>query len=226
MASRSPTSRGMGAIMPAVSVPSCVYVAIVTVPLFAFEAVTVRFGDHVVLAGLDLEVPDQGVTILAGPSGAGKTSVLRLCNRLDVPSGGTVAYKGRPLDEMDPLSLRRRVGMVFQRPALFPGTVRENLLTARPAGGDEVLAGALERADLPASFLDRTGDDLSGGEAQRVCLARTLVTEPETLLVDEPTSSLDPGGDAGARAVDPRPGRGGGTGGVGHPRPGAGEAGG
>jgi putative ABC transport system ATP-binding protein len=164
----------------------------VTVPLFAFEAVTVRFGDHMVLAGLDLEVPDQGVTILAGPSGAGKTSVLRLCNRLDVPSGGTVAYKGRPLDEMDPLSLRRRVGMVFQRPALFPGTVRENLLTAHPAGEDEVLAGALERADLPAAFLDRTGDDLSGGEAQRVCLARTLVTEPETLLVDEPTSSLDP----------------------------------
>jgi putative ABC transport system ATP-binding protein len=164
----------------------------VTVALFTFEAVTVRFGDHVVLAGLDLEVPDRGVTILAGPSGAGKTSVLRLCNRLDVPSEGTVAYKGRPLDEVDPLSLRRRVGMVFQRPTLFPGTVRENLLVACPAGEDEVLAGALDRADLPASFLDRTGDDLSGGEAQRVCLARTLVTEPETLLVDEPTSSLDP----------------------------------
>ena len=121
-----------------------------TVPLFAFAAVTVRFGDHVVLAGLDLEVPDHGVTILAGPSGAGKTSVLRLCNRLDVPSGGTVSYKGRPLDDMDPLSLRRRVGMVFQRPVLFPGTVRENLLTAAAGRRDELLAGALGRADLPA----------------------------------------------------------------------------
>jgi putative ABC transport system ATP-binding protein len=161
-------------------------------PLFMFAGVTVAFGDLVVLKAIDLEVPDGGVTILTGPSGAGKTTLLRLCNRLDVPSEGTVSYRGQSLDDIEPRSLRRRVGMVFQRPALFPGTVRENLHVASPAAPDGVLSVALERADLGGHFLDRTGDDLSGGEAQRVCLARTLVTEPEVLLADEPTSSLDP----------------------------------
>ena len=82
--------------------------------------------------------------------------------------------------------------MVFQRPTLFAGTVRDNLAVACPGGSDEQFATALDRADLPASFLDRAGDDLSGGEAQRACLARTLVTEPRVLLMDEVTSSLDP----------------------------------
>jgi putative ABC transport system ATP-binding protein len=164
----------------------------VAAPLFAFTGVTVRYGDRVVLHAIDLEVPDDGVTILTGPSGAGKTSLLRLCNRLDVPSEGSVSYRGTPLDEIDPLALRRRVGMVFQRPALFPGTVRENLEVACPGAAEGPMLAALERAGLDGAFLDRTGDDLSGGEAQRVCLARTLVTGPEALLVDEPTSSLDP----------------------------------
>jgi putative ABC transport system ATP-binding protein len=161
-------------------------------PLFAFAGVTVRYGDREILRTVDLEVPDGGVTILTGPSGAGKTSLLRLCNRLDVPSEGEVSYRGTPLDSIDPLALRRRVGMVFQRPTLFPGTVRENFDVACPGASDEPMVAALERAGLDGAFLDRTGDDLSGGEAQRVCLARTLVTGPEALLVDEPTSSLDP----------------------------------
>ena len=74
---------------------------------------------------------------------------------------------------------------------MFAGTVRQNLGVARPDGGDEEFAAALERAGLDGSFLDRTGDDLSGGEAQRACLARTLLTDPRVLLMDEPTSALD-----------------------------------
>jgi putative ABC transport system ATP-binding protein len=92
---------------------------------------------------------------------------------------------------LDPLALRRRVGMVFQRPTLFPGTVADNLAVARPELSEDEAGDALHRAGLDRSFLDRTADDLSGGEAQRACLARTLVTEPEVLLMDEPTSALD-----------------------------------
>jgi putative ABC transport system ATP-binding protein len=129
---------------------------------------------------------------VVGPSGAGKTMLLRLLDRLEVPTAGEVRYRGRPLDELDPLALRREVGMVFQRPAPFPGTVRDNLLVADPGAGDDGLRAALRNAGLDARFLDRSADELSGGEAQRMCLARTLVTQPRALLMDEPTSALDP----------------------------------
>lgn len=145
-----------------------------------------------ILAGIDLDLPDCGVTVLAGASGAGKSTLLRLCNRLEVPTSGTVRYRGTDVVELDPLMHRREVGMVFQRPTLFAGTVRDNLEVASPGSDDSVFAAALDRADLPPAFLDRHGDDLSGGEAQRACLARTLVTEPAVLLMDEVTSSLDP----------------------------------
>ena len=130
--------------------------------------------------------------MLVGPSGAGKSTVLRLLDRLEVPTSGEVRFRGRALDDLDVLALRRRVGMVFQRPAPFPGTVRDNLLVADPDADEEALTAALHAARLDAAFLDRPADELSGGEAQRMCLARTLVTRPEVLLMDEPTSALDP----------------------------------
>ncbi len=161
--------------------------------LFEFDDVVVRFGDDVVLDHVTTSVPDGGgITCLLGASGAGKSTLLRLCNRLEVPTAGQVRFRGKPLSETDPLRLRRTVGMVFQRPTLFAGTVRDNLLVADPAATEEEMVEALGRARLPASFLDRDGDLLSGGEAQRACLARTLITRPEVLLMDEPTSALDP----------------------------------
>jgi putative ABC transport system ATP-binding protein len=164
------------------------------VPLFELERVRLVIDDQEVLHDISLTVPEGGITVLLGPSGAGKTMILRLLNRLEVPTAGTVRFRGRPIDELDPLTLRRQVGMVFQRPAPFPGTVRDNLAVAgpRPAGGDDEYVAALAGAGLDPAFLDRSADELSGGEAQRMCLARTLVTRPDALLMDEPTSALDP----------------------------------
>jgi putative ABC transport system ATP-binding protein len=160
-------------------------------PAFTFADVSVVKGGNRVLDGVSASIAPGGITVLFGPSGAGKTTLLRLCNRLEVPTGGTVSYHGRPLDEIDPLRLRRRVGMVFQRPTPFPGTVAENLAVAAPDAPREALAEALARAALPERLLDRPARELSGGELQRMCQARTLVTEPEALLLDEPTSALD-----------------------------------
>src|SRR5215217_7752318 len=87
--------------------------------LFEFEQVSVRFGVTAVLDAVDVALPDEGITVLAGPSGAGKSTMLRLCNRLIVPTAGHVRFRGADLGSVDPLSLRRRVGMVFQRPTLF-----------------------------------------------------------------------------------------------------------
>jgi putative ABC transport system ATP-binding protein len=160
-------------------------------PLFSFEQVSVGPSRARRLDGLDAELPDGGLTVIAGPSGAGKSTLLRLCNRLEVPGEGTVRHRGGDVAERDPLELRREVAMVFQRPVTFAGTVRDNLHEAEPLLDDEACASLLERAGLAASFLDRDAGELSGGEAQRACLARALATRPRVLLMDEPTSSLD-----------------------------------
>jgi putative ABC transport system ATP-binding protein len=161
------------------------------VDLFRFEGVTLTVDGAIILTGIDAHIPDAGLTAIVGASGSGKSTLLRLCNRLEVPTDGRVWFRGDDVAVLDPLALRRRVGMVFQRPTLFPGTVAENLAVAEPELTEGEATAALARAGLDASFLDRTGDDLSGGEAQRACLARTLVTRPEVLLMDEPTSALD-----------------------------------
>ncbi len=137
-------------------------------------------------------VPWSGVTAVVGPSGSGKSTLLRCCNRLEVPTAGRVLFGGDDVARLDPLRLRRRVGMVFQRPTPFPGTVRENLQVAEPSIIDAAAVSILGQVGLDGAFLDRVATELSGGEAQRVCLARTLVTEPEVVLMDEVTSSVDP----------------------------------
>lgn len=163
----------------------------IAAPLFSFEHVCLDGPDGPRLRDVTGEVPDGCLTVLVGPSGAGKSSLLRLANRLEVPSSGIVRFRGDDVVRLDPLRLRRRVGMVFQRPAPFAGRVRDNLRVADPALADDDAASLLDRVGLDGSFLERPAGELSGGEAQRLCLARTLATEPEVLLMDEPTGSLD-----------------------------------
>lgn len=159
--------------------------------LYEFRDVTVSRNGISILHAVTADVPEGGITGIVGPSGSGKTTLLRLCNRLEVPASGTVRFRGADIEGMDPLELRRRAGMVFQRSTLFPGTVRDNLLVALPTASETDLRRALQRTELDAAFLDRTADDLSGGEAQRACVARTLIAEPEVVLFDEATSSVD-----------------------------------
>jgi putative ABC transport system ATP-binding protein len=160
-------------------------------PLFDFDHVCVSGPHGLLLADVDAEVPDRGVTVIIGPSGAGKSTLLRTCNRLEVPTSGRILFRSRDVASLDPLWLRRRLGMVFQEPTPFGGTVRDNLLVADASLSDAAAASVLERVTLDGSFLDRPAGELSGGEAQRVCLARALVPAPDVLLMDEPTSSVD-----------------------------------
>ena len=146
-----------------------------TVPLRAFR--------------LQLRLEVGSTLALVGPSGAGKTTLLRLLNRLDDPDGGAVHFAGRDVRSYDVLDLRRRIQVVGQVPVTFPGTVADNI--GAPA---EAL---LARVGLGPALARREADRLSVGEAQRMCLARSLALEPEVLALDEPTSALDTASRAG-----------------------------
>ena len=160
--------------------------------LFEFDHVSLLTGDAWRLHDVRGAISAHGVTALLGPSGSGKSTLLRCCNRLEVPTEGVVRYRGDDVATLDVLALRRKVSMVFQRPTPFPGTCRDNLRVAEPQIHDAHAIALLERVHLDESFLTRTATELSGGEAQRLCLARALAVEPETVLLDEVTSSLDP----------------------------------
>ena len=135
----------------------------------------------------------SGSTALLGPSGSGKSTLLRLLNRLADPDAGVVRFHGTDVRELDPLELRRRVGLVPQLPAPVPGSVADNVCFGPRLDGREVdPEGPVRLAGLDPSFLDRDASRLSVGEQQRVMLARALALEPEVLLLDEPTASLDP----------------------------------
>lgn len=150
-------------------------------------------GDLIVDA-VSLAVEEGGVLGIVGPSGAGKSSFLRLLNRLDEPTSGTVFLDGTDYRKLPPQELRRRIGYVPQQPALRTGTVFENVTVGPRLRGESVdeaeAARLLARVGL-GGYEDRSVEELSGGEAQRVAIARTVINEPEVLLLDEPTASLD-----------------------------------
>ena len=163
-------------------------------PLLRAEHLSRQVGDKMIIDQISFAVHTGDLVAVIGPSGAGKSSLLRLINRLDEPTGGTVYLEGQDYRELAPRDLRRRVGMMMQAAHLFPGTVAENLRFGprqqqRELTDDEV-ATLLTQVGLPG-FADREITHLSGGEAQRVSLARTLANRPAVLLLDEPTSALD-----------------------------------
>jgi UDP-glucose/iron transport system ATP-binding protein len=145
-----------------------------------------------ILKGVDAGMPDGEITAVVGPSGAGKSTLLRAINRLIEPSSGEIYLDGEPTSGLNPLELRRRVGMVFQIPAFFGGSVEEAVLYgARLSGRDADPGRLLEMVGLDASLAGRDPQALSVGQQQRVSVARALALGPEALLLDEPTSALD-----------------------------------
>lgn len=163
-------------------------------PVLRTESLTRVVDGQRLVDGISVEIHRGDVVALVGPSGAGKSSFLRLLNRLDEPTTGTVYLDNQDYRQIAPQVLRRRVGLVMQTPYLFPGTVRDNIRFGPQQRGEVVTDAAIEallgQVDL-ASYADRQVANLSGGEAQRVSLARTLANSPEVLLLDEPTSALD-----------------------------------
>jgi putative ABC transport system ATP-binding protein len=159
--------------------------------LFELRDVGVDRGGRAVLDDFSASVA-EGSTAIVGPSGVGKSTLLRLLNRLADPDRGEISYRGRSLDSYEPLALRRQVALVPQLPALLEGTVESNLRYAAELAGEELDAEAtLTRAGLDPSFAERDVSRLSVGEQQRAMLARALAQRPAVLLLDEPTSALD-----------------------------------
>ena len=159
--------------------------------LFELEDVTASRAGRVVFDELRASI-SEGATGIVGPSGVGKSTLLRLLNRLAEPTCGTVRYRNRDVRELDVLSLRRDVGLVPQLPALLEGTVAYNVLYGPRLAGRRVdVAENLRLAGLDRDFGSRPAGALSVGEQQRVMLARTLALGPTVLLLDEPTSALD-----------------------------------
>ena len=151
--------------------------------------------EKMILEGISLSIKEGEHLTITGPSGSGKSSLLKLLAALVSPSSGQLFYQGQELGDLDPVAYRREVSYCFQQPVLFGQTVRDNVafpfeIRQIPFDQERVLT-ALARLDLGPEFLDKPIKDLSGGEKQRVALVRNLLFEPKVLLLDEVSSGLD-----------------------------------
>jgi phosphate transport system ATP-binding protein len=176
-------------------------------PVFRLSDVSVHYGTFTAVEDVTFDIPRGEITALIGPSGCGKSTLLRSMNRMnDLIVGarvtGELTYHGEDLyaPDVDPVEVRRRIGMVFQKPNPFPKSIYDNVafgprLFGRTKGLDEVVERSLRAAALweeVRDSLDRSGLALSGGQQQRLCIARALATSPDVILMDEPCSALDP----------------------------------
>jgi phosphate transport system ATP-binding protein len=175
--------------------------------LIEAKDVNVWYNDDQALQDISMEIPEQRVTAMIGPSGCGKSTFLRCINRMNdlidaARVEGELTLRGKNVydDDVDPVALRRRVGMVFQKPNPFPKSIYDNVaygLEIQDKGGDydAIVEESLKRAalwDEVKDQLDESGLDLSGGQQQRLCIARAIAPDPEVILMDEPASALDP----------------------------------
>ncbi len=170
--------------------------------LISFEDVTCFKGydesQVEVLSDYSMSICKGELVTILGPSGSGKSTVLRLIIGLDEYQSGQILYKGKNTSEWNVLELRREIGMVFQLPYMFQGTVHDNILYGPqvhkkiPANPNDFVHRIMDQVGLPLDLEMRRAEDLSVGQKMRVSLARTLANEPEVLLLDEPTASLDP----------------------------------
>jgi phosphate transport system ATP-binding protein len=176
-------------------------------PALVTRGLSAWYGPSLAIHGIDVAIPRNKITALIGPSGCGKSTLLRCFNRMnDLINGfrmeGRVLFDGEDIaaPDVDAVLLRRRVGMVFQKPNPFPKSVYQNVAWGARINGytgdlDELVETSLRRAalwDEVKGKLHRSGLDLSGGQQQRLCIARTLAVQPEVILMDEPCSALDP----------------------------------
>jgi len=171
------------------------------------ENLDIYYGKYLAVKQVFLKIPKHRITAFIGPSGCGKSTVLRCFNRLnDLIHGfhinGRITYHGQDLyaKDIDPVEVRRKIGMVFQRPNPFPKTIYENIAYGAKVNKinrnmDELVESSLRKAALWDEVKDKLGESgfsLSGGQQQRLCIARTIAVEPEVILMDEPCSALDP----------------------------------
>ncbi len=166
---------------------------------FELDDVVLVRGGRRILDRVTAQLPRGAATAVVGPSGSGKTTLLRLLNRFEDPDEGVVRFDGADARDLDVLQLRCRVGLLAQRPVMLAATVADEVRVGAPDLAEARVAQLLSRAGLPGFSPDRETADLSGGEMQRLALARALALDPDVLLLDEPTSALD--ADAAA-AVD------------------------
>jgi phosphate transport system ATP-binding protein len=175
--------------------------------IFDVRDVSVFYGEHRAIRDVSMSISRNEITALIGPSGCGKSTFIRCLNRMNdlIPSArveGEVVYHDENLydDRIDPVQVRKRIGMVFQKPNPFPKSIFDNIAFGPRVVGmkgdmDEIVESALRRAALWDETKDRLKTNafgMSGGQQQRLCIARALATEPDVLLMDEPCSALDP----------------------------------